>query len=76
MVKAKKGNTVILGLSDLNIKYLKEGKPIRFSLKELGMDDTIVYIFNGKDEETMAEMMKDQIGKETIIHDHRNTNKN
>lgn len=53
MIKVAKGNMAILGLSDLNIEKLKEDKPIKFNLKELGMPDIDVFIFHGKDEFTM-----------------------
>lgn len=76
MIKALKGNCIVLGLSDENIKRLTQNQPIKFNLNELGLEDRIVYIFNGKDEQTMYEIFKDQIGKETIINDSRNANKN
>ncbi len=59
MVKGRKGNMVIIGLSDRNIELLTSDKPIKFNLQELGMGDIDVMIFHGKDEQTMYEMMKD-----------------
>ncbi|NJO63644.1 MAG: hypothetical protein HC836_37280 [Richelia sp. RM2_1_2] len=67
MVKLKKDNTIILGLSDRNIELLKQDKPIKFNLKELGLDDMDVIIFNGKDESAMLDMFLDQIGPDTIV---------
>jgi hypothetical protein len=58
MVKARKDNNVILGLSEENVKRLKDGKPIRFNMKELGFDDIWIYIFTGKTEESMALILK------------------
>lgn len=59
MVKALRGNMIILGLSDENIKRLKDDQPIKFNLQELGLPDFDVFIFTAKDESTMYEMMKE-----------------
>lgn len=61
MVKALKGNLIILGLSDENIKRLQQDEPIKFNLKELGLPDFDVLIFTAKDEQKMFEMMKSSI---------------
>lgn len=61
MVKALKGNMIVLGLSDENLARLKKDQPIKFNLQELGLPDFDVFIFNGKDEQTMYEMMKQAI---------------
>lgn len=72
MVKALKGNMIILGLSDENIKRLKKDQPIKFNLKELGLPDFEVFIFTAKDEQAMYEMMKPSIDPlKTIIKDDR-----
>lgn len=66
MIKAKKGNLVILGLSDENIKRLQSGEPIKFNMKtDLEMEDIDVYIFNGRTEESMYTEMLDNIGPKT-----------
>lgn len=59
MMKAKMGNMIILGLSDENMKRLSQNQPIKFNLKEMGLDDMDVLIFNGKDEQAMKKMMID-----------------
>lgn len=59
MIKAKKGNMMILGLSDENLKRLKQDQPIKFNMKDIGFDDIDVLIFNGKDEQAMKRMMSD-----------------
>jgi translation initiation factor 2 alpha subunit (eIF-2alpha) len=70
MVKALKGNMIILGLSDKNIEKLKQDMPIKFNLKELGLPDYDVLIFTAKDEQAMYEMMKGAIDPlKTIIKD-------
>lgn len=57
MVKAVIGGKVILGLSDENVKRLKDDQPIMFNLKELGLSDTDVIIMNGKTEESIKETL-------------------
>lgn len=61
MIKIKKGNALVFGLSDENIKRLKDGNPIHFNLNELGMPNTDIFIFNGRDEQEMYKMFKNQI---------------
>lgn len=48
---------IILGLSDENLNRLKKNQPLKFNLKEFGMQDMDVFIFNGKDELTMKKTM-------------------
>lgn len=64
MVKAVKGNMIILGLSDENLNRLKKDQPIKFNLQELGLPDYDVVIFNGKTEQDM----KTQMIKVGLIH--------
>lgn len=61
MIKAKVENTIVLGLSDENVKRLQAGDPIFFNLKELEMGDANVLIFNGRTEESMYLEMVDYI---------------
>ena len=63
MIKAKQGNMLIFGLSDRNMELLKEGKPIKFNLKEaqLSEHDIDIFIFNGRTEDSMYESMIDLI---------------
>lgn len=69
MIKVKKGNTIMLGLSDMNIERLKAGQPILFNLKEskLADLDVNILIFNGATEESMYMDMIDDIGPNTIL---------
>lgn len=72
MVKALKGNMIILGLSEENINRLKQDQPIKFNLQELGLPDFDVLIFTAKDEQEMYKMMKQAIHPtKTIIKDSR-----
>lgn len=78
MIKAKHGDTMILGLSDENIERLKNGQPIKFNMSALGFPAIEVLIFNGKNEQTMKKELID-IGlihpTKTIIQD-SNADKN
>lgn len=58
MIKAiantKEGRKIlIMGLSDLNVEKLTEGKPIHFDLEPLGMEGAIV-ILHGKTEDDIS----------------------
>ena len=62
MMKLKKGNLIVLGLSDENMKRLANGQPIKFNLKrDLDMEDIDVLIFNGRTEESMFEQVESQL---------------
>ena len=61
MIKALKGNMIVLGLSEENISRLQKDQPIKFNLQELGLPDFDIFIFTAKDEQTMYEMMKSAI---------------
>jgi hypothetical protein len=67
MVKAKKGNALIIGLSDENIRRLKNDQPIKFNMADVGFPAIEVFIFSAKDEQTMYEMMKKDINPLTTI---------
>ena len=72
MIKAKKGNMLILGLSEENLTRLKKDECIKFNMAEVGFPDIDVLIFYGKDEQTMRGMMKHSIHPyKTIIKDSR-----
>lgn len=66
MIKARKNNLIILGLSEENIKHLQKDHPIRFKLSELKIPDGMtneceVLIFAGKTEQTMGLTLKKMI---------------
>lgn len=61
MIKARKGNNIILGLSDENINRLRKNQPIKFKLNEImkEADPSIdVFIITGKTEENMMLTLK------------------
>lgn len=45
MIKAKLGDTLILGLEEENIKRLKENKPIVFDMAIFGMEGSMVLLY-------------------------------
>ncbi len=63
MLKARSGTLIILGLSDENLERLKGGEPIKFKMEDLQIPEGVklseldFYIFNGKDEQAMADML-------------------
>lgn len=65
-----------IGLSDENLKRLKNDQPIKFNMSVLGFPDIDVLIFNGKDEQAMTKIFKDQIDplKTIIIDDNAPSN--
>lgn len=77
MIKAQaiteQGIVLVLGLSHENLRKLKdEDMPIRFEGKEIGLPVIkSVFIFAGKDEATMQQMLKDNgfIGPDTRVFD-------
>lgn len=54
MVKFRRDNVVILGLSEENIQRLKDDKPIKFNMNEMGFPDITVFIITGKTEHSIA----------------------
>ena len=66
MLKALTNNgTIILGLDDENMKRINRNgpnQPIKFNLKDLGLEDREVVIFHGKDPQTMAMSLEQMLG--------------
>jgi len=73
MLKAILKGTIILGLSDKNIELLTKGRPIKFNLSTLGLQDMEVIIFHGSTEQEMYKMIKDGIDPENTILKDDNT---
>jgi len=65
---------IILGLSDINIVRMREGKPIHIHADDMGFAGEIV-IFTGKTEDDMAKMILEnfEVGRFT---DHRGKKRN
>lgn len=75
MLKARKDNIIILGLSDVNVTKMKMDQPIRFNLRSLGADlpDLIVYIIHGKDEKVLKDLILPMMGPDIKVEDSSNT---
>jgi hypothetical protein len=50
MIKARAGNTVIFGLSKMNIGRLQEGKPISIDGAQVGIEGISILIMYGETE--------------------------
>lgn len=70
MIKAKLNNgDLVFGLSDENMKRLKNGEPIKFNLKDMGLDDQTIFIFCGESEDKIFEDLLPYIDlNKTKIH--------
>lgn len=68
VMKARAGDVLLFGLSELNLQRLREGKPIAVDLAELGMQGRLV-IFYGKTEAAMRAELADLIGPDTDFKD-------
>jgi len=58
-----------IGLSDGNLRLLREGKPIMMWAEEMGISHDVV-IFWGETDEALAKSVSDGIGPQTVVHDH------
>lgn len=54
MIKARSGDSIVLGLSAENIRRLQAGQPMKFSLAPLGIHQTM-YIVAGDTEESILD---------------------
>jgi hypothetical protein len=69
-----KTDMIMLGLSDGNLKRLREGKPIHIHGAEWGKSFDLV-IFWGETEAAMAKMVEPYIGPDTIVRDQQKDKK-
>lgn len=63
MVKLRRGDKLFLGLSEENMKRLPD-QPIKFNGQQLGLGDIDIWIFTGKDEESMAQFLGQLVPKD------------
>jgi hypothetical protein len=68
MLKAKAGDTVLFGLSETNMVRLREGKPIKIDMSELGLPGSVI-IFYGETEEKMRDDIAQFVGPDTNYRD-------
>lgn len=63
-IKAKSSidhkDMLIIGLSDENLRLLREGRPIKFNAKDVGFPHMDIMIFNGRTETEMYETIYDK----------------
>jgi hypothetical protein len=75
MIKATahgNGRTIVLlGLSDMNIAKMREGKPIHIHGEEMGIGKIDICIITAKHEATLQGMLAPLIGPETVVRDLR-----
>lgn len=57
MLKIVSGNSIILGLSRMNVEKLMEGKPIQFNGATIGFPGKLFYIVFGETELAIAESL-------------------
>jgi hypothetical protein len=50
MLKARSGNLVVFGLSEENVKRLKEGKPLLIDGSQVGIEGVDILIMHGETE--------------------------
>lgn len=51
MIKAKLSNgDLVFGLSEENVRRLKEGQPVKINLKDMGLEDRNILIVYGETE--------------------------
>lgn len=65
---------VVLGLSDMNLKRLREKKPIHIAGEEINAD-TDIWICWGDSEEALIEEFSPLIDEHTMVRDHRGEKK-
>jgi hypothetical protein len=73
MVKFKmtsdKGRSIYgLGITEKNIEMLQLGKPIHVHGEEIGLGNTEIVVFYGKDERAIADVLKEYITKDTVVN--------
>ena len=65
MVKIRRGDDIILGLTAREFTKMKKGKPVALNLKECEYNDVKVYIYVGTTEKAMMEDFLDKKGPTT-----------
>lgn len=67
---AQRGTRKLIGfgLSEGNLKRMKQGRPIHVHGEEIGLLRTEIMIFYGKTEQSMQQDLSEFIGPETRIH--------
>lgn len=71
MIKARGGGLVVFGLSEENLTKLREGKPIRIKMADLGFDNDprVILITYGRTEAALVDEFREFIGPDTDFRD-------
>lgn len=69
VAQSPKGILLGIGLSEKNIELLKQEKPIRIDLTEMGFDSGRVLIFYGETEGELIKTIQPFIGPDTQVDD-------
>lgn len=76
LATSKHGSKVLLlGLSEMNVRKLKQGLPIHVLGEEVGLPGISVVIMYGETEDSMREQLDSLIGPETVERDLRKERK-
>lgn len=67
---------VVLGITDMNIARMREGKPIHVLSEEVGLSGFTIYIITGRDEAELEKTLRPFISPRTAVQDHRTKPKN
>lgn len=70
MITATAGDVLLMGITDENVRRLKDGQPIRCDFESRGInisDIKKVVIFHGKDMDSLMEQVKPFLGPETRV---------
>lgn len=77
MLKGKRDNFLLIGLSEMNMSLLKKDKPIKFNLQAVGFTEDIeVLIFGGTDEQDLLRQAQPLMTEDTVIVDNSKAKKN
>lgn len=73
MLKAKTNHgDLIFGITEDNVRLLKEGKPIKINLGEMGLEEKTIIIFYSETENGLRDYVKEFIDPmRTIMHDYK-----
>ena len=66
--KGSDGPLIGFGLSRRNIELLKQGKPIKINLADMGLPSGTIMIFYGKTEAAMAKEMLPFLDENTRVY--------
>lgn len=66
MIKARADNLLVFGISEENVKRLKDDMPIKIDLSEMGMEGLIIIFYKETDQE-LIDAMQPYLGPDTKL---------